>query len=1041
MKFRLLTAVWGSEFCDHFVRLAARSLLATGNFPDLSRRHPTAYSIWTTEQDATRIKDSRAFEALAACGEVELQTLRPDEIDPSNPSSHWIIWRKGIEAAKKNGEFVIYIMPDIVYASGTLLDWAKAFEQGYRAIVTSIPEVVLETTLWELEAKFPAERQLALGLEVRAVNDLCLKHLHPYHLCMLRDSRRWVPHPEMVGYVVPNIAFVQRIMGSHPMCFDPTFFEFNHAYVPMNRFEKIAVLPSTAISLEPFLKFMPLYYRSWKMVGDRLSNLGWWFDYFTSTAHDLESSHSYTFPVSGRWSDAAVARAHASGNFYRAQCLATRAIFRIWNKLVELGCTRGAEILATAHYAGRLRRYKLLSGPTTVLVPSNEALDRAGLDLARGSNEERRRMLLQFVHSHCFTGHYKFRIGEQIVATAGGEIRATSAGVPNSTEGAGTVVSGPVEVGGFTIYATDFVVPSRNLRREPRERSPRDAGHSSGPNTCRSARNLILAHPSLELSHSPDLGSHLGPETVGIETRANDRALAEMLRRRVEGVFTARPGLDRRVDEQKTIVNRIRAHIDSSPIQPREQIRRVARALASLWPFRRTATKKVQACRDHIRELLLAGRFEELDSVAAESAQAWRELGGEFGAQGQVEVALYCRRRASEFHPDDLQLRVEWVRELLLAGRLEDAAAAGRGFTLLWRTLGGGFLSEGQHELGLYCRRRAVEADPADLQVRQELIRDLLLAGRFDEANSADGGLPRPWCILGNGFLLEGQHDLGLYCLRRAVELDPSDMQVRKDLVRELLSAGRTQEANAAISGFWQLWRELAGEFAAQGNAELKRYCLGQADGSPPASFASASERFFRKIQIEIGLVALHDLLKAYSADIGGSRAAWSNGSPAPLEHLEKTLAGMVTRLDPLNDLTQLLEQHPGFAEAWLEKAFMYIEAGQVLPAVDAALRALHARPRCSRAAHHSHPQAEAAALIASCLERAGLLEQAIKAYRRCLSIHGAQPLIRVRLGQLLWRQGCIGEAMEEFMKGMAFGSPMTNLPDLPRRIEQLSLT
>src|SRR5262249_39937195 len=157
---------------------------------------------------------------------------------------------------------------------------------------------------------------------------------------------------------------------SHPICFDPNFFEFNHAYVPQNHFDKIAILPCTAISLEPFLKFMYLYYRPWKMAGDRLSNCGWWFDFFTGPANAVESLRSYVFPLSDPWPVAAVARAHASGSFYRTQCLAAGGIFRVWNKLVALGCTRAAEVLATAHYAGRMRRYKLFAEHTTVLVPN-----------------------------------------------------------------------------------------------------------------------------------------------------------------------------------------------------------------------------------------------------------------------------------------------------------------------------------------------------------------------------------------------------------------------------------------------------------------------------------------------------------------------------------------------------------------------------------------------------------------------------------------------------------------------------------------------
>src|SRR5262245_16149318 len=180
MGFRLLTALWGREFSELFLRATARSLLAVGNLPDLSRRHETVYTILTTEVDAGRLQASPVFHSLSASSKVELQMIDENEFDPAVPSSHWTIWRKGIAAAKEKQEFVIYIMPDVVYASGTLLDWAKAFEQGYRAVFTSVPEVVLESALRELEEHQPVDRRAELNLTVREVTNLFLKHVHPY---------------------------------------------------------------------------------------------------------------------------------------------------------------------------------------------------------------------------------------------------------------------------------------------------------------------------------------------------------------------------------------------------------------------------------------------------------------------------------------------------------------------------------------------------------------------------------------------------------------------------------------------------------------------------------------------------------------------------------------------------------------------------------------------------------------------------------------------------------------------------------------------
>jgi tetratricopeptide (TPR) repeat protein len=131
----------------------------------------------------------------------------------------------------------------------------------------------------------------------------------------------------------------------------------------------------------------------------------------------------------------------------------------------------------------------------------------------------------------------------------------------------------------------------------------------------------------------------------------------------------------------------------------------------------------------------------------------------------------------------------------------------------------------------------------------------------------------------------------------------------------------------------------------------------------------------------------------------------------------------------------RLLEDDAGFAEAWLEKAFCHWEAGQLVPAVESALRAVVATPRCIRANHNLHPHAEAALPIAYCLEVAHLPTEASKAYKKSLALEEHQPFARVRLGQLFWRQGLVGEAMKEFTKGMPYGYRLANIPGLPRQL------
>lgn len=984
MKFRLLTALWGAEFCELFFKTTARSLLATGNFPDIARRHAVVYSIFTTQADSELISRHPVFQSLSAAGTVELKILGVGEFDPTNPSSHWTIWRKGIEDAKKNGECVIYIMPDVFYASGTLVDWVGAFEKGYRAVFTSVPEVVLETTLQELERRPAVNVQPELNLTVRELTDLLLTHIHPYHLCMLRGSRRWIVHPEFVGYVAGSVGFVQRIMGSHPFCFDPNYFEFNQSYIPLDKLDKIAFLPPTAVSLEPLLKFMNLYYRSWEMTEDRLSSFAWWFNNFASKANDIESAHSYVFPIAGNISRSAMRRLHAQGDIYRSQALAARTIFRVWAKLTELGCDRAAAIVATAHYAGRLRRSRLFEFPLTVLVPNNAAL---GLDGRQSTNQsalERRKELVLRVYDHCFPGNHALKAGERIVTTASGEIRESKSSF-GKVPGSGRILSGPFTHDGITFYVTDFVAAARSprhdksriLRKERKGQSGRDQPFAD-------ASNRMLIHPSLLGDEKPEFVGQTPLPQLASKAVADFSPHARELEQIVSGYVNATPTwLLKPMSENTT----------------------------------GSATKKSEILRQMVRR-----------SVGPRGQVS--------GARKVVWVLIDGFRRVSR---PSIPSMMGKTRELLLSGRFDDAVVAARNTVEVWRRLGGDFIAQGNFELGIYCRKAALELHPDNLQLRLELVREFFIADRKEEAKSVDGGLIQLWRLLGGDFVAQGLSDSVIFCRRRALELGLGSIQLRMELVRELLMANRIDEANAEAGGLRQLWRDLGNELADQGHSQLAQYCRDRTTEVTLFELKDPILSQFRKIQIEIGLLALREILKDYVTEIG--EVVHAEEVSTPLGFLDDFISSSKSAWNPARQLTELLEREPDFSEAWLEKAFCHWEARQAIPALTAALRASQTRPRCSRSDQNLHPHAEAAALVARILESAGLFVGAIDAYRKSLALDEGQIFLRVSAGQLLWKTGYAEEAMKEFSQSMTHGYRLANLPDLPRRLEKLSLS
>lgn len=194
------------------------------------------------------------------------------------------------------------------------------------------------------------------------------------------------------------------------------------------------------------------------------------------------------------------------------------------------------------------------------------------------------------------------------------------------------------------------------------------------------------------------------------------------------------------------------------------------------------------------RWLLLSGNTWAANIVVGGSIAIWRSLVGELGGKENDDSRLHCRRSALAADPNSIQLRCELVRDLLTLNRAEEAEQVANG-TDVWRQLGGDFLAMGDVDRALYCRRRAVDADPSNLQLRRELASDSL---------AVDPGLLRTLTSAGDGPALrelaldrqkEGELEVAMRYLEWAYELNPMDHLVQEDFIRVLMNLGRTEEA------------------------------------------------------------------------------------------------------------------------------------------------------------------------------------------------------------------------------------------------------
>jgi tetratricopeptide (TPR) repeat protein len=450
------------------LRVGVRSLLADGNAPALARAHQVMYTIYTTPEDAALLEADPAFTNLRRAVHVRFSLFGREEIDTSNYGSHGVPWQEAMELARRNAEVLFFIIPDLLYGRGTLLRWAQRFQDGAKAIFTLGPQVALETIVPDLEARYPSRGE-PCDIDSEQLLELLYQHFHPLHAVMRHDSARRPGHPEYDLRIVAGQGVVIRDIVSHPFCLDPGYFLHFRHYSPEDHLDALAFEPCSTLSVEPLLKRVEQYYRPWPLDEIRLSNLGGWWNAFTTASCTRESEFPFELCLrreDGQLSRTGRRRAIAAGRFYRSQIVATGWLFRLFTELREHSLQRAATLLAAAVYTGRLRRRVGFRRGATLLVPTDAAIDRDGEHIRELLVSGRERALVDLLCDHVLPRkeelHSSRRYRKNLLRAEGldpgSEPLFTARGLPAEPLLSGVCAGQPFHVGPFIVYPIDRVL-------------------------------------------------------------------------------------------------------------------------------------------------------------------------------------------------------------------------------------------------------------------------------------------------------------------------------------------------------------------------------------------------------------------------------------------------------------------------------------------------------------------------------------------------------------------------------------------------------
>ena len=466
LRIRLLTVVWGNEFVDRFLKLTFRSLAAPQNLPQIVQRHDVAYDIYAPPEDIARIKAFPLFAALSETVNFRFHPFALKEINAADSMSHWMLWQRAVSAAREEDVYVITVGADHIFADGGIARWVELFEQGYLAIYCPGIQVATETVEEELTLRFSGHGMIALPLP--DLFNVMFRHMHPVMITMFRDSPRWMAHPEFHLRAVRGQGFVQNIMTSHAVAFQPNLIDLTPNLCPLDKLDQVAFEPSWYLSSEPILKYLNLYLRRWQMDDATLSHYGVWGEGFFLPGNLIESDLTHVYPIGAEIEAGQRRHEEIGGHFYVGQMKASRQIYRVWRALQKAGLFQAARWLAAAHVGGRLRRSLPVNGPVTLFVPADEILQCLAEGEYKRLMADNCRALVAVVREHVAPGAHALPRGAKLVEADDGAIctmdgKRYAAG--QGTNGV-SILRGPIIIDDARIYVVDRPLSPVALREE-----------------------------------------------------------------------------------------------------------------------------------------------------------------------------------------------------------------------------------------------------------------------------------------------------------------------------------------------------------------------------------------------------------------------------------------------------------------------------------------------------------------------------------------------------------------------------------------------
>jgi hypothetical protein len=212
-----VTAVWGREYVQLFLDITLPSILADNNLPAAKSHFNCRYKIYTAVDDFNVIKYAEVIKVLHEHAQVELIPITDFSGNKYEVASR--CYRKATSDALQDRAAIIYLIPDMILADGSLGYIAEQLSSGKKAVLVAGMRASKESAVPVLIENY--KRDETISITSKALVGLMMRHIHPlmrHH--MWDEDRQGGFHPSFFCWQVTECGFYVHCAHLQPVAVD-----------------------------------------------------------------------------------------------------------------------------------------------------------------------------------------------------------------------------------------------------------------------------------------------------------------------------------------------------------------------------------------------------------------------------------------------------------------------------------------------------------------------------------------------------------------------------------------------------------------------------------------------------------------------------------------------------------------------------------------------------------------------------------------------------------------------------------------------------